>query len=671
LGNINNFDLIDQTLQSNVTSTIEGHIFAGYTDQPVLKITTETFGSKNPLDLTHLQLGKGVSNASLINNVKVYYTGNNDVFDMSNLFGSDSNIISQHFEIFGSQKLYHGKNYFWVTYDVSEAAQYGDTLDASCDQIELRNNIVIPTITNPIGINPIGKLYTFDTVANQGFYSRSNNTEKLTWYRGKPSVGPASAYSGDTCWIARIPFNNVVGYDFSLYSKPYVATSTVANVAYQQWYDFIDGSNNGTNSRNLSINYTGTSVAIWISPLNSIVIKNTNITGNGTASRAGIYYGNLNDALITSYPGASLNNSSFENNAIGNFNYGIHVSGVNQTTLNMNNKYINNHIGDSNKVIGTAGLSTLYSQFDTISKNVIRNVSFNDFNNYIPAAGILANKVTNMVIEANKVYDIIAASGSASSTSGIHLESLPQQSGTNNVVVNNFVARVSCPSFASLSISGIRLVNGSHDKIYYNTVNLTGSNIVTIGEAVAFYLEGNTSRNVDIKNNIFYVNGASTGTIFLEAGGMSIPNTMSALNSTSDYNNIYCLMSGVGPSYNVKGASNYNSLAAWRTASGQDLNSKSSLVTFVSDIDLRLTGSSIGNASALLELQLLDLQQILMVTHDMPLHHILVLMSHQLRFLLHWFRLQLLLIITMLMLNGPQLLRLTTKGFILSDRLMV
>jgi hypothetical protein len=115
----------------------------------------------------------------------------------------------------------------------------------------------------------------------------------------------------------------------------------------------------------------------------------------------------------------------------------------------------------------------------------------------------------------------------------------------------------------------------THQKYYYNSVNMTGSGT----SSRAFYVLGSSSHHVYAKNNNFANN----------AGGYAYYISSTTIQE-SDYNNLYTTGTNIG--YD---GSNQTTLAAFQSSTGMEANSVSADPGFVSSNDLHSKSSGINN----------------------------------------------------------------------------
>jgi hypothetical protein len=133
-------------------------------------------------------------------------------------------------------------------------------------------------------------------------------------------------------------------------------------------------------------------------------------------------------------------------------------------------------------------------------------------------------------------------------------------SGTPGLIANNFI------TVRADGARGIYQTYGNYQNFYYNSINMTtGTN------ARAFEDYGSTG-NINLVNNIFAA----------PAGGFACYINTPAAIATSNYNDLYSPGNYLG----YWGGGNTINLAAWRTASAKDANSRSVYPSFLGSTDL-------------------------------------------------------------------------------------
>ncbi len=456
-------------------------------------------------------------------------------------------------------------------------------------------------------------------------------------------------------------------------------------------YITIDGSNNGSTSRNLIIQNTSTSsytqgAPVWIASRSvsdgatNNTIKNSSILGSGTASAwAGIVSGSNSsypDQADAPNDNNTIQNCSFSNAVNGIYIYGAatkdqnwsiinnvvtsgysagiliqyanafnitgnSVSGINanalfngntsgiEVTSNGSNFTISNNtisgvttstapitlggttgilLGSTTGSIQTAivsdniisavsntggfvatntdGIRVLgSSQAISITRNTISNISASSSGSAQPAVGIefSGSSTGANAIAYNKITGISQTVSGGYGAEGILLAATG--TGLNISVYNNFISNVvssgssGTPDYNSNGY-GIAVNSGGGYKIYYNSINLTTNQSTGTSAAIFVSSAVNTTNAIDLRNNIF-ANNQSTNTRYSIYSGAA-----KTVYSNIDYNDYW----SAGTLGFLGGAQ--ATIAAWRTATGKDVNSVSIQPVFTSATDLHLNPAS-------------------------------------------------------------------------------
>ena len=124
----------------------------------ILQIQVVTTGTLAPITVSSFALSTlGCTNAGAdIVNAKIYYTGVSSTFVTTTLFGTAPSPNGS-YTINGSAVLNSSVNYFWVTYDITPTAGFGDLLKGCCNQITGSGSMgtQTPTVTCPVGSQSI------------------------------------------------------------------------------------------------------------------------------------------------------------------------------------------------------------------------------------------------------------------------------------------------------------------------------------------------------------------------------------------------------------------------------------------------------------------------------------------------------------------------------------
>lgn len=367
-------------------------------------------------------------------------------------------------------------------------------------------------------------------------------------------------------------------------------------------YVTIDGSNNGTTSRNLTLENTSTltnTAVVWVSSLGTAAgatnntIKNTNIKGgsNTVSSVFGIHVGGT--SISTTGSGADNDDLTLHNNAISKAYYGIYAVG---TAAGVNDDLVvtSNEIGSATATDYITFRGTQISQ--TTNALIEKNRVFNIISGTTNLRGMeFGVGVTNTLVSKNVITEINYTGTSFSAGKGMTFIS---GAGANITISNNMISALKGhgSSTATNNSWGIMLSDGSGYNVYYNSINIPDNRSTTGStDHHGGIFIGSTVSNVDLRNNIISVTGmpgnVTSGRMYAVYSLVISP---SSPFTVSDYNDLY--VSGTNHSVGYYHTANRNTLADWQLATGQDANSVSVMPVFVSPTDLHL---QIGSNSSL------------------------------------------------------------------------
>lgn len=279
----------------------------------------------------------------------------------------------------------------------------------------------------------------------------------------------------------------------------------------------INGSNNGTNTRNLFFHNTiaTQSTGIFLESSNSasgvrdVAIRNCVIKGgSNTNSYAILIGGNIVSPHSSVLAGSGTRRIIIENNLMYNNYYGIVAKGqpsdrLQDITIRGNN-------------IGTDSVGLMTQYFGVYLEgvehvNVDRNRIFNiRTTSAISNAGIeLNNNVFNSVIKNNFIHGIYSTSTSGYGAFGINIQT--NTNIINDSIYNNVIYDLATLNYNSTSTLfnafGIRITGSTNLKVYHNSVNLS-ANLNGVGgtnasASSALLIFSNPHIGLDIRNNIF------------------------------------------------------------------------------------------------------------------------------------------------------------------------
>ncbi|MER3499796.1 MAG: hypothetical protein C4308_14840, partial [Chitinophagaceae bacterium] len=481
-------------------------------------------------------------------------------------------LTSGAFPIGGTINSYTIGAYLSGTYTVGSGGNYGTLTNA----VAAYN---AACLTGPVVFSLIDANYnvgeTFPIVINSNSYASITNTLTI-----KPASGVTATITGSVPSDALIKLN---GAD----------------------YVTIDGSNNGTTSRNLTISNTttGTSTAvIWVSSASASdgatnnTIKNTIISGNSaTTTGYGIISGG---ASIPSSALTANSNNVIQNNRISKVQFGINWAGTSTSVLDAGTQIISNVLGSSTPGdgFGILGIQTQFQDGIIIRGNEIQNIVVaSGDQNY---SGISLIDTRNASVENNKIHGMSYTGATTGKLFGILTISSFNTAGSpsNNLFANNVVYDMTSTSISGFwSLSGIDDDGGYGDKFYFNTVYLAGSLSGSSLAPAACFANGNTffgspATNIDVRNNIFFMKGSASVAVPLYA---HFTIATSYAGSTLNYNDLYTDVSGSAIA-NIGGinSTDYTTLGTWQAASGEGANSVSVDPVFTSSTNFALQATS-------------------------------------------------------------------------------
>lgn len=410
----------------------------------------------------------------------------------------------------------------------------------------------------------------------------------------------------------------------------------------------IDGSNNGSTTRNLSIlNTTSTSPGLvqFISagslPISDCVIKNT-ILNNGSQNSSCVvindstgaagYFNNIkvqNNSIQRAYmgifssaavavgngSGLMITGNSLNTSGTNAIRYiGLYLQGIDGATVSDNNigNFENTNAETDRGIWLASGTANTL-----VSNNVISNLACNSTSTGFAPTGInvTPTTATGNIIEKNTISGI--SSISTGTPNGINLSSGVNGiirgnivsnikntntggwgaaginvAGSSTNIYNNFVSDVAAFGFDGTDVTdngnGIVITGGSSQSVYHNTV-LMNTNQTVSGKPSAMLVNGVTgSATVNIQNNIFVNTQTTTGERYAIVSAS--PKTVFG----NIDNNAYFT---TGPNLGFIG-SNKSILDSIRTGFGGNVASVIDNPTFISSTDLHL---NVGTTPSKLE----------------------------------------------------------------------
>jgi len=360
----------------------------------------------------------------------------------------------------------------------------------------------------------------------------------------------------------------------------------------------IDGSNNGTASRDLTISNTyvattgTTPVVLWVSctatdGAENVALKNINFAGSSPTGTVGTVI-----VSGTTLAAAEVSNNNFSaiNNTFVRAQNAIFAVG-NATSTDTGFIIKNNVIGSTvaaDKML-YRGIAVQNAKNFEVSGNTIRGVMLPS-NSTNPAQGILIGAAaTNGTIFNNKISDIKNPNTTGYGAVGIYLNST--NAAANMLVYNNVINDVAGYGYASGggvndNGNGIFINQGAGYKIYYNTVVMDTNQNVS-GRPSAFNVASTVTAAgaVDVRNNLFINKQTQAGEKYAIYSA-----TANTVFSNINYNDYYSSGTNLGYIGSARAT-----LTDIQTGFGSNTNSINVLPVFVSATDLHL--STTGNTA--------------------------------------------------------------------------
>ncbi|UMY65732.1 MULTISPECIES: T9SS sorting signal type C domain-containing protein [unclassified Flavobacterium] len=368
----------------------------------------------------------------------------------------------------------------------------------------------------------------------------------------------------------------------------------------------IDGSNNGSSSRDLTIINTATTAPSAVSLVSLGVgagatnntIKNCNIrTGVATTVGYGISVGGSTPGTS----GADNDNVSIQNNAITLVPVGIYAAGAASVSSGGDDALTisGNTVDYNGTLAGCIGIQVGNALNSSIAQN---SVSEESSAATAPTGISLETGFVSSTVTGNTITKVFASNSGGYGGRGI---TVGTGTATSNLTIaNNFISGVNGTNFSSFGNSssmgiGIGPIGGTSTltttvggvNLYYNTVNMSGSmgSGSTTAITTALYI-GSGATSLDIRNNILVNNQVATGT---NQKNYAIYSAAANTAFTAINYNDYFVSNTFNAASAVLGflSSDRTNLAGIIAGFGQNANSVNIAPTFTSGSDLHLVPS--------------------------------------------------------------------------------
>jgi hypothetical protein len=398
------------------------------------------------------------------------------------------------------------------------------------------------------------------------------------------------------------------GSNFTMTIKPYSAASSPLNTVKTISGEYtgglirlngadrvtIDGRIDGEGNYLAFINTATTGI---IAAIQLISLGNNAGATNNTIRNCNISTGS--NILTTSYAisigGASVAASGSDNDFLTirecnlfKANTGLYLAGTSTGVVN-DLMLTGNKFGSANETdyLGNIGLTMQYCS-GVIDQNEVFNITTG--NN--PKGINLGTGVVNASFSRNSIHAVKYLGTIGYGGKGIDIST--GNASSNLVFDNNLIYDISGDGWSTFStdaIVGIRILGTTGGlKFYFNSVYLSGNisrSAATTDKSAAIYIVSSAT-NIDLRNNIF-VNSLENTTGVAEAFAIYSDAANTAY-TPINFNDYY--VSGAEGVLGYLGAKR-SSLAAWKTATGQDANSLNTNPLFISTTDLDIDPASL------------------------------------------------------------------------------
>jgi len=345
---------------------------------------------------------------------------------------------------------------------------------------------------------------------------------------------------------------------------------------------------------------------------NCVIVGNLDGTSYTNATYSAGIYGANGSATPTiansSTNGIDYDNITIHNNEIRKAYVGIAMRSSSTTSgVNDNLTITQNTIGSNTAAdyVVFRGIHLENINGGNISQNTVFNIRL------LPSVGtnnagieLFGSGTNNVNITRNKIYGVACPS-----TFGWGAYGINATAGTNTTIANNVIYDITTTHYSVTSqiynAFGIRLGGGTGYKVWYNSVHIYGdySTAGTAGSASAAFCVTSTTVTGDIRNNIFANKLTASGSTSTQKEHKAVwfPISFNFSNVTINNNsyNIPAATAGtehfVGKVGTTVGTGNSNNLAAWQTATAQDVLSvpvSNTNAPFTADNDLTIPANT-------------------------------------------------------------------------------
>ena len=461
------------------------------------------------------------------------------------------------------------------------------------------NNVSKPTLTNTVTIKPNTGMFPFiqGATASSAIIkilesniringSNSGGTDRSLTINNTSTDHPYGVLIGS---IGSIPTTGVSINNCNITNGANYSTPNYGVIISDGEFPGVEGYFNNITIQNnkLQKSFYGIHCVAAFSPGNGNGLLITGNSLNSTSTNAiherGIYLEGVDGAVVS-------------NNSVGNLG-GNDAGG--QTGIWFGSGTINSSM--SNNVIGPMAESTgggtprgiaVSSGITNSNITISGNELFGFATSYGGAMTALYvySTTTGVVIEKNKVYDIVNTNNFGFAARGIIVNT--NVTNSDITIKNNFVWNVRATAKTFPGTWGVGIgIDGSTGgvNVYHNSVHMYGTLASdSAGVNTAFGVLSTNVSSLDVRDNIF-VNKFSNTTSTVDKSYAINSQALSTAFTNINYNDYYV----EGPS-GILGylGGDRTTLTAWQSATGQDANSISGNPEFISDTDIHINPNS-------------------------------------------------------------------------------
>ncbi len=467
--------IYDAAYASSTTTQISRPVGAGKQNQPVIRVEVDVVdvNAKTSPIVTQFTVNANGSSTPLttnIENARIFYTGNSDIFSSGNQFGSTFGFTDESdFTIAGNQAMILGTNYFWLTFDVKPGAAAGDVIDAECISLMVDGDIEIPDITAPSGnrviSGPLAGTYTISAGADHETFSDAAADLNNLGIDGAVTFLVNPGIYTEQIWLKEVAgasAQNTITFKSSTENPEDVVLQFEPQSHTMNWVVHLEGASHIT-FQEITIQNIGNSEygkVFHLSGINNAIIIAGNILNGrdidfplawNEKKDYTIIYGDNGEAHLCNY-------AVIQNNIFNGGSHAVNLRGWDNQYVEKENQIIGNTING----FCSGGIHLAYQDTPTISQNTITGKQNCTSSN----EGILIMDIKNSLsVTQNQVFLT-----SVQENYGIQIWYSESDAATPGLIANNYV----CVTKTNL-IEGIGIMDCANQYVYHNTIRMLES----------------------------------------------------------------------------------------------------------------------------------------------------------------------------------------------------